>query len=135
MIHGPGRHLPPDRDAGDESTLGGYMAVHARPAAFDGADGMAYSVDIVVDETGDAEQPYAAYLLFLQWRRIGEPGIATHLETDYLAFAPTESGARATLGALSLHRVKEELDTLVRARGADAGRRWYDAMRAGDEPE
>ena len=48
-----GRHLPPDYGAGDERTLGGYMAVHARPAAFEGSDGLSYSVDVAVDETGE----------------------------------------------------------------------------------
>ena len=36
----PGKHLPPDHDLGDANTIGGYMAVHARPAAFEGRDGM-----------------------------------------------------------------------------------------------
>ena len=124
----PGRHLPPDRDAGDESTLGGYMAVHARPAAFDGPDGLPYSVAIMVDDTGDPAKGFGAYLLFLQWRRIGEPGVDTHIETDYLAFGGTADAARAQIGALSLHAVKERLDELVNARRT-SGRKWWDAMR------
>ncbi len=47
-----GRFLPPDHDAGDPNTIGGYQAVHARPAAFEGRDGASYSIEIVVDETG-----------------------------------------------------------------------------------
>jgi hypothetical protein len=128
----PGRYLPPDPDAGDETTLGGYMAVHARPAAFDGPDGMPYSVAIMVDETGDASRPFGAYLLFLQWRRIGEPGVDTHLETDFLAFGETAGHARAQLGALSLHDVKERLDDLVGKRRATS-RKWWDAMRDEDQ--
>jgi hypothetical protein len=125
----PGRHLPPDKGAGDESTLGGYMAVHARPAAFDGADSMPYSVEIVVDPTGDRERPFAAYLLFLQWRRIGPAGIDAHLETEYLAHGATEDEARAAVGALPLHDVKARLDALILARDGAPGRRWWDAMR------
>ncbi|HYV96605.1 MAG TPA: hypothetical protein VE967_04025 [Gemmatimonadaceae bacterium] len=134
MIDVPGRHLPPDRSAGDESTLGGYMAVHARPAAFDGPDGLPYSVEIMVDETRNAERPFGAYLMFLQWRRVGPAGVDTHVETDYLVFADTAAAARAELGRMSLHDVKDHLDALVRERKGDGGRRWYDAMRdeAGD---
>ena len=130
----PGRHLPPKQGAGDESTLGGYMAVHERPAAFDGPDGLAYSVEIMTGETGDASKPFGAYLLFLQWRRVGPAGIDTHVETDYLAFGGTADDAKAKLGAISLDDVKAHLDRLVRSAGGDAGRKWYDAMRDGDDP-
>ena len=106
------------------------MAVHARPAAFDGADGMPYSVDIAVDDTGElADDRYGAYLLFLRWRRIGPPGVDTHLETDYLARAATAAAARAAVEAMRLHDAKAHLDALVRARFGEGGRRWYDAMR------
>ena len=70
-----GRFLPPDHSRGDANTIGGYAAVHARPAAFEGSDGMSYSVEIAVDDTGTADQPFGAYLLFLRWRRIGAQGI------------------------------------------------------------
>ena len=109
------------------------MAVHARPAAFDGPDGMPYSVEIMVDKTDDP-QPFAAYLLFMQWRRMGEPGIDTHLETDYLARAATEGDARAAVGRMSLHDVKAALDTLVTARRAPE-RKWWDAMNQAGEDE
>lgn len=125
----PGRHLPPDPSAGDESTLGGYMAVHARPAAFDGPDGLPYSVDIMVDPTHDPAQPFAGYLLFMQWRRMGPAGIDAHLESDYLVHADSAEAVRAEIAALTLHDVKAQLDALVRARDGDGGRRWYDVMR------
>jgi hypothetical protein len=125
----PGRHLPPNPAAGDESTLGGYMAVHSRPAAFEGPDGLAYSVDVMVDETGDKDRPYGAYLIFMQWRRVGEPGIGGHLESDYLAFANAPGAARRAIGAMSLGDVKGRLDALVRARGGQWQRKWHDAMR------
>ena len=124
----PGRYLPPNPDAGDESTLGGYMAVHSRPAAFDGPDGLPYSVAIMVDDTGDPAKGFGAYLMFLQWRRIGEPGVDAHIETEYLAFDDTPEAARSHVSALSLHAVKEHLDTLVNARRT-TGHKWWDAMR------
>jgi hypothetical protein len=127
-----GRHLPPDHSRGDETTLGGYMAVHARPAAFEGADGMSYSVDIVTDRTGDIARPYATYLLFLRWRRVGASGVEGHVESDYVAYGATEQAARAEVERLSLHEVKRILDELLRRRGALPNeRRWWDAMRDG----
>jgi hypothetical protein len=129
----PGRHLPPDHDAGDESTLGGYMAVHARPAAFDGPDGMPYSVDVLVDRTGEAARPVGGALLFLKWRRMGEPGIDGHLESDFVVYGQTEDEVRAALGALTLHEVKATLDALVAPTMAAGTRRWWDVMRADED--
>src|SRR4051812_34954442 len=109
----PGRHVPPDYAAGDESTLAGYAAVHSRPPAFEGADGMSYSVEIVTDETGDRGAPWAAYLLFVRWRRIGSSSPEGHLETGYLASGATEAEVVASLGAWPLLEVKRALDALV----------------------
>jgi hypothetical protein len=126
----PGRHIPPDHSQGDERTLGGYMAVHARPAAFEGADGMSYSVEVLTDDTGDAARPVGAYLLFLRWRRIGASGVEGHLESDFLRFGATEAEARAAIGALSLWEVKAVLDALLRRDyGGAPERRWWDVMR------
>ena len=133
------RHVPPDHSKGDESTLGGYMGVHARPAAFEGVDGMPYSVDVLVEETGERDAPFAAYLLFMRWRRIGEPGVEGHLESDYLSRGASEREARAALERMPLSEVKALLDTLVRDRGWGRAsgdpplRAWWDAMR--DEGE
>ena len=124
------RFQPPDHDKGDANTLGGYMAVHDRPAAFEGSDGFSYSVEIVVDGTSDRAAPYAAYLLFVRWARIGAQSPEGHLETDYLATGRTEADARAMVGAWKLSAVKEALDELIAAqRGTSPGRRWWDAMR------
>ena len=131
-----GRHVPPDHAAGDERTLGGYAAVHARPPAFEGADGMSYSVEIVTDATGDRGAPWAAYLLFVRWRRVGASAPEGHLETDYLVTGASEGEVVASLGAWPLVDVKRSLDALVAARhgGAAPTRRWWDVMRAeGDE--
>lgn len=125
-----GRFLPPDHSRGDANTIGGYAAVHARPAAFEGSDGMSYSVEIVVDDTGVAGRPYGAYLLFLRWRRMGAQGVEGHLETDYLAYGPTEEAARDAIGQLTLTAVKRMLDDLIREQLANRPtRRWWDAMR------
>ena len=129
-----GRFVPADHSKGDANTIGGYMAVHARPAAFEGSDGLSYSVELSVDGTAEPSRPYGAYLLFLRWRRLGQQGIAGHLETDYLAWGSTEEEARARIGALSLAEVKSMLDALIAERSPATPRRWWDAMRAdGDD--
>ena len=125
-----GRHLPADHSKGDANTIGGYMAVHDRPAAFEGSDGLSYSVEICVDETGEAERPYGAYFLFLRWRRMGASGIEGHVETEYLAHGSTESEARARIGTLKLNEVRQVLESALRTReGGATRRRWWDAMR------
>ena len=122
-----GRFIPPDHSKGDPNTIGGYMAVHDRPAAFEGSDGASYSVEIVSDDSGDKQKPFAAYLLFVRWRH-GDPVASGHLETEFLAFARSEVEARATVGALRLSEVKSKLDALIKAQRADE-RPWWDAMR------
>lgn len=89
------------------------MAVHARPAAFDGVDGYSYSVDILVDQTGDASAPYGGYLLFVKWGH-GEPQVAGHLETDFLVRGASESTVRHQIGVMPLAIVKATLDGLIR---------------------
>ena len=124
------RFQPPDHSKGDANTLGGYMAVHDRPAAFEGSDGFSYSVEIVTDATTDAAAPYAGYLLFVKWARIGAQSPEGHLETDYLARAATDDDARAAVGAWPLSAVKRALDELIAAKdGGVSRRRWWDAMR------
>lgn len=124
----PGRFIPPDHSLGDENTIGGYMAVHGRPAAFEGPDGLSYSVAIETDRTGEPERPWGAFLLFLQWKRLGPQGIGGHLETPFLAWGETSAEARAALGRMTLAEVKATLDALVHAQ-TRATRRWWDVMR------
>jgi len=129
-----GQFLPADHSLGDANTIGGYMAVHARPAAFEGKDGVSYSVEIVADEETDRVAPFAAYLLFVQWRE-GDPVAAGHLETDYLGYGATEAGAIAKVGAMKLSEVRVILDGLIAERARQESDRasrdvaWWDAMR------
>ena len=109
------------------------MAVHARPAAFQGSDGLSYSVALEVDRTGDPARPYGAYLLFVRWRRLGAQGVDGHLETPFLAWGEAADDARSALGAMPLAEVKAILEDLIRAATPDRGRRWWDVMR--DEGE
>jgi hypothetical protein len=126
----PGQHLPADHSRGDANTIGGYAAVHGRPAAFEGSDGLSYSVEIVSAPTGDTERPWGAYLLFVQWSRVGATSPIGHLESDFLAESDREDDARAVVGALSLAQVRGVLHDLIAARaGGTPARRWWDAMR------
>lgn len=128
-----GQWLPPDHSLGDANTIGGYMRVHARPAAFEGSDGLSYSVAIEAEATGEAGGPFGAFFLFLRWRRRGVQGVEGHLETDYLAWGETADAAREALGAWSLADVRLQLETrLAESSSGGAGRRWWDVMR--EEP-
>jgi hypothetical protein len=127
----PGQHLPADHSRGDANTIGGYAAVHGRPAAFEGTDGLSYSVEIVAAPTGHPDRPFGAYLLFVQWSRVGGTSPSGHLETDFLAEADTEADACAVVGALTLGQVRAALHGLIAERaGGTPNRRWWDAMRA-----
>ncbi|HST61314.1 MAG TPA: hypothetical protein VLK84_21600 [Longimicrobium sp.] len=109
--------LPPE-DA-DETTLGGYMAVHGRAAAFEAGDGEPYTAGMETDATGDPELPVAGYLVFIRWAQTGT-AIMGHLETDDLVHAPTEDAARAWLEALSLREVRALLDEAIEHKRAQA---------------
>lgn len=98
------------------------MAVHGRPAAFEGTDGMSYSADIVTDHTGDVAAPWGAYLLFVRWGR-GDAEAVGHVETPFLASGPDEETVRDELRRMSLHVVKATLDGLIRSAPA-GGRAW-----------
>ena len=131
-----GRFIPPDHSKGDESTLGGYMAVHDRPAAFEGSDGMSYSVEILAEEVTGAPGVWGAYLLFLRWARVGEQVVEGHLETDFLAWGDDEVEARTRIGRMPLAEVKSVLEGLIATRrAAQPSRPWWDAMRAEDPLE
>ena len=133
----PGQHLTPEYEKGDETTVGGYHAVHSRPAALEGRDGMSYSLDILSDSTGESGRPLGAYLIFVQWARLGAQKAEGHLETDFLAWGKSEGDAERELGALPLKEAQRALDALIAARDGASTRRWFDVMRedpaAGEE--
>jgi hypothetical protein len=133
MKHG-GQYIPPDPSKGDESTVGGYAAVHARPAALEGRDGFSYSLEILGDSTGDAANPYAAYLIFVQWSRLGAQKVEGHLESEFLTFADSAEAAEALLATMKLADAQRVLDSLLRARDGESSRRWINALK-GDVPD
>lgn len=102
-------------EGADDTTLGGYPAVHGRAPAFEGSDGQPYTAAV---ETEAPEAPggrWAAYLVFPRWSQTGS-AVMGHLETGDLAEGATEAEARQRLEALPLPRVKEILDqTIARA--------------------
>lgn len=125
-----GQWLQPDHALGDANTIGGYMRVHARPAAFEGSDGLSYSVSIEVDATGEVARPFGAYFLFPRWRRIGAQGVDGHLETPFLAWGESPSVAREALGAWSISDTRQALEDAIAALVGDApARRWWDVMK------
>ena len=127
-------YRPPDHSKGDESTIGGYAAVHDRPAAFEGSDGFSYSVELMTERAGEdttnADAPWAGFILFVKWARLGAQSPEGHLESDYLVQADSEAEARRTLGQTPLEEVKALLERLIADRNVGAPtRRWWDAMR------
>ena len=127
-----GRFLPPDFSRGDEHTVGGYAAVHGRAAALEGRDGRSYSLEVFTDDTGEPARPYGAYLVFLQWRRIGKQGIEGHLESDFLAYGDSPEAAHSVLSTMRLTECQRVLDALIETRDGPRERRWYDVMREDD---
>jgi hypothetical protein len=125
----------PDFSKGDPNTLGGYMAVHDRPAAFEGSDGFSYSVEILADDDHQGSDPWEGYLFFIRWARIGASSPEGHLESEILARGATESEARERVGMMALNEVKRVLDDLIaRSFSGAPKRKWWDAMAA-DEDE
>lgn len=131
-----GQFRQPDFGRGDPNTVGGYLSVHERPAAFEGPDGFSYSVEILADEDAAEPRPWGAYLFFVRWARIGASAPEGHLESEILARGATEDEARALAGAMPLSEARRLLHELVaRAASGPPRRRWWDAMNADDEPE
>ena len=103
-----------DIHAVPDATLGGYMAEHNRPPAFEGSDGFPYTVSIEADRTGSLREPWAGYLVFPRWAETGV-GIVGHVESEILQQGRTEDDVREALGALSLDRVRDLLDAAIRS--------------------
>ena len=102
----------------EDAILGGYLRKHERAPAFQGSDGAAYSVAVLVDANVDGG--FAAALLFVQWSEGGDRPVG-HLETDYLAFGATDKDAKAGVHALTLYEVKEHLERLIARAAATRG--------------
>lgn len=98
-----------------DATLGGYLAEHERPPAFEGIDTKPYTVSIEVERTGDLRMPWSGFLVFPRWADTGL-GIVGHVETDMLERGRTEDEVRGRLEGLSLERVKDLLDEAIRRR-------------------
>lgn len=108
-----------DPERGKDVTLGGYIAKHDRPPAFEGEDGCPYTVATDAEETGDPDERYDAFLTFIRWADTGA-GIMGHIDSDVLAHAATYDDAVAALLDLSLFEVKEALDGAIRRHADDA---------------
>lgn len=108
-----GQFLPADHSKGDANTLGGYIAVHNRPVAFEGRDGASYSVEIVTDADAERAAGFSSYILFIRWRE-GDPVASGHLETPYLSSGSSEAESRRYIEELKLNEVRAQLDKLIR---------------------
>jgi hypothetical protein len=95
----------------DDTTLGGYAAVHGRAPAFEGSDGEPYTAAIELDPTDDGRS-WSAYIVFVRWARTGS-AIMGHLETGDLATGSSEAEARGALEALPLASAKKILDETI----------------------
>ena len=101
----------------DEATLGGYLAIHGRSAAFEGGDGQPYTVGIETEPRED-ENGWVAFLVFLRWAATGT-AIMGHIESGDLVHAPSEEEAHAALEMLPLIQVREILDEAIRRKRAE----------------
>jgi hypothetical protein len=116
-----GRRNPHDGDHHDvhgteDSTLGGYIRVHTRPPAFEGADGQPYTVSIEVERSANLRAPWGAYLVFPKWAETGL-GVVGHVETPLLWEGKDEHEVIRLAGETPLGRVKALLDEAIRAKG------------------
>lgn len=98
----------------EDATLGGYLARHDRPPAFEGSDGAPYSAAVYVDDEPDEQGQYGGAVLFVRWSPAGDRPVG-HLETPYLAHAATREDVEALVRALSLHEVKDQLERAIAA--------------------
>lgn len=97
----------------EDTTLGGYAAVHGRAPAFEGVDGAPYTVGIETEPLQDADTRWVAYLVLLRWAETGT-AIMGHLETENLAEGASEAEVRSIVESLPLSRVQAILDEAIR---------------------
>ena len=101
-----------DADALADSTLGGYLAHHDRPPAFEGLDGHPYTVSLEVEKTPDLTAPFSGYLVFPRWAHTGV-GIIGHLETPLLYHGESREKVTSQLEALTLLEVNHLLGEAI----------------------
>lgn len=106
-------------DAADR-TLGGYIKLHNRVPAFEGADGQPYTVDVDVEETDNDDRPWVAFLVFLRWAETGA-GIMDHAESGDIARGASAEEARQNALDLSLYEVRAELDAAIARKRTELG--------------
>jgi hypothetical protein len=104
--------------AAKDLTLGGYIAEHDRPPAFEGSDGQPYTVGMDVEETGRADAPFVGFLVFIRWAATGA-GIMAHVESGDLSRGATAEAATQGLLELSLYEIKAELDAAIARRDSE----------------
>lgn len=100
-------------EGADDTTLGGYPAIHGRAPAFEGSDGQPYTVAIETEASGDPERPWVGYLVFVRWAQTGT-AIMGHLDSGDLCHGASEADTRAALAALPLRRVQALLNEAIR---------------------
>lgn len=99
----------------EDETLRGYVDAHHCPPAFRGADGVAYTAEVIVDEEPDETQQFGAAVLFIRWSGNSDQPDG-HLETAYLAHGSTQDQAKEAVENLALYELKGHLDGLIEDR-------------------
>ena len=106
----------PEAPGDEDATLGGYLKVHSRPPAFEGADAHPYTVSIEVERTANLIRPFVGFLVFPRWAKTGL-GIVGHVETPVLWEGAARSEVEEEAGLTPLARVKQLLDEAVLRQG------------------
>ena len=101
-----------------DATLGGYFEVHNRPPAFEGVDGLPYTVSIEIEKTGDLLKPFVGYLVFPRWAETGL-GIIGHVETEILWEGRGSDEVREQANALGLLDVQNQLNASIQRKEED----------------
>ena len=99
-------------EGADEATVAGYFAIHGRSPAFEGTDGLPYTVAIESEAAEGDDCAWVAYFVFLRWAE-NSTAIMGHLESEDLARGPSEATARESLGRMTLLEAKAVLDRLI----------------------
>ena len=99
----------------EDETLGGYIEAFRCPPAFQGADGISYTAEVLVDDEPNESKQFGAAVLFIRWSP-GNDQPDGHLETAYLARGESPAQAMTAVENLTLYELKEHLDQLIEDR-------------------